>query len=107
MIGGICVMAIVDYLGAAVVDPRPDIAEDSHLWVMLLAAAGRQSANLQGALHGFRCGGAVIVRLGNGKLGIRQGEPGWDEYDDCRVRYLLPYKAQITRLLEEVNKCAR
>lgn len=43
-------------------DPRPDLAEDSVLWRILLTVARQyQGGKLFGLMHGLRCGGSRLV----------------------------------------------
>lgn len=49
-----------------VLDPRPDLREDSRLWEAVLSAA--DDPMLRGLLHGLRCAGARLERRPSGSL---------------------------------------
>lgn len=90
-------------------DPRPDIGEDHHLWVELLAQAYRQDRDLHGILHGFRCAGTMIKKASRGyRLRVPyekliSEEPGWRSRDEIAGRWLEPYRDQISDLLSSVQ----
>ena len=86
----------------AATDPRPDLVEDTGLWVRLLTLAYDVDGDKDGlacALNGFRALGA--------RLGVRDGSarllPGdVEEYDALRGRWLLPHRRTLTALLRRV-----
>ena len=75
---------------AYLLDPRPDLAEDHHLWTRLLGAAyhydGEAPAGLFGALHGLRCHGCRLSRDAQ-RLRLAAGEAG-EAYPALRDRWL-------------------
>ena len=88
-------------------DPRPDLAEDSALWVRFLDLAGEKDKQLAGTLHGFRCQGTRIVQGKKGYL-LRPGlDPtkGWknrQEYEKERDKWLMPHISVIAELLKRL-----
>ncbi|WP_143014376.1 MULTISPECIES: hypothetical protein [unclassified Paenibacillus] len=103
------------------VDPRPDLADDMHLWHVLLKMAaeddqragrvyGVDDNTLCGVLNGIRCGGTRIRPGKNGWV-IRpdidpSGHTAWttqEEYDYIKARYLQPWVSQIAGLLQELK----
>ena len=50
-------------------DPRPDIKEDSNIWIVLLIMAYLENQAAYGALHGIRCLGSKLS-LGNREEGL-------------------------------------
>lgn len=102
-----------------VVDPRPDLSEDSSLWVSFLTLAARESRQLYANLHGFRCAGARLVKATSGQLAgmyvLRPdidptGDRAWeslDLYKEFKQKYLKPMETQLLKVLGELNKQAR
>src|SRR5690625_2190083 len=43
-------------------EPRPDLEEDSRLWIAVLSMAWYRDRQLHGLLHGLRCGGSRLER---------------------------------------------
>lgn len=99
-----------------IADPRPDLAEDSHLWpqVFTLALAldvkaSRKKA-LFAALHGMRIAGTRLVKSDKtGKLVFRPlvGKDGWKseaEYKQAAAKYLRPYDRDMKELLRQLNQ---
>jgi len=88
-------------------DPRPDLAQDHYLWMRLLNMAydrdGSDVDGLAGALHGFRCCGAVLLRGDDGYLRLAPGEIAADEYAALRERYLVPHAAALVALLKALS----
>lgn len=84
------------------VDPRPDLVEDSALWKAVLVAA-RGDRALFGLLHGLRCGGARLRRRPNGrlKLDYRPLLSVWDERALLRD-WLEPNRAAIVAVFLRV-----
>jgi hypothetical protein len=89
------------------VDPRPDLAEDSQLWVLLLTLAQLHTGNLEfwGTLQGFRCMGTRIKTLPGGNLALRPliGPDGFEssiEYEKLRDRWLKPYRGVLVDLMK-------
>lgn len=102
-----------------VVDPRPDLSEDSSLWVSFLTLAARESRQLYANLHGFRCAGTRLVKATSGQLAgmyvLRPdidptGDRAWeslDLYKEFKQKYLKPMETQLLKVLGELNKQAR
>ncbi len=88
-------------------DPRPDLVEDSALWVRFLELAGEKDKQLAGTLHGFRCQGTRIV-LGRSGYVLRpelDPEKGWNsqqEYERMREKWLKPHIEKIAQLLKKL-----
>jgi hypothetical protein len=91
-----------------VVDPRPDLAEDSELWTRLLECAydldGNNPGGVFGALRAVRCCGARLVWRTQGLRIEPRFEPegGWATEADWqadRDRLLAPHAAKIRKLL--------
>ena len=55
------------YGTSTVLDPRPDLKEDSSRWEAVLSEA-RKDPELHGLLHGLRCGGARLEQRPRGSL---------------------------------------
>lgn len=104
---------ILEYLEAQV-DPRPDLVEDSHLWVQVLGAAYKVGADkgkaqpLYGLLHGLRCGGAKLKRRSDNSwfidyksLLVENG--GKDSRSELLKVWLIPAKAGIKAALAVLN----
>lgn len=90
-----------------VTDPRPDLAEDSALWVRFLELAGEKDKQLAWTLHGFRCQGTRIVQGKKGYLLRPELDPtkGWknrQEYEKERDRWLMPHIDVIAELLKKL-----
>lgn len=99
--------------GKVYMDPRPDIDDDSELWVTLLVEADKQEPKLWGALLGFRCIGARLLPVeGSDAYVLRphidpSGDCGFrsqEEYRDEAERWLRPHAAQFKLLLANVKK---
>lgn len=99
--------------------PRPDLAEDSSLWVTFLTLAVRESRELFGALHGFRCAGTRLIKATSGQLAgmyvLRPdidptGDRAWESrelYEEFKQKYLKPMEPQLLKVLGELNKQVR
>lgn len=106
-----------------VVDPRPDLTEDSALWSRLLTLAKaederlnnktvkqKQTGSFFGVLHGFRCAGTRLRRseTGSGMYVLRPdidptGERAWineAEYKQFSMRYLAPWEESLIKILK-------
>ena len=89
------------------VDPRPDLVEDSELWTRFLHLAEDENKKLTGALHGFRCQGTRIVQGKKGYLLRPELDPskGWksrQEYEKERDKWLMPHIDVIAELLKKL-----
>ena len=88
-------------------DPRPDLAEDSRLWHLLLmhcrATEDDGPDSLYGALHGFRCLGARLAVV-KGRVRLFRGDITEDEYAALRTRWLQPHHKRLTELLESMDR---
>jgi hypothetical protein len=102
---------LVGKTGKVYSDPRPDLAEDSELWLWLLVEADTISGKLFEVLHGFRCGGA---RIRQGKTGYiirpeldQTGKTSiWKtqrDYEKERDRWLRPFIKEISVLLKNLR----
>lgn len=99
-----------------VVDPRPDLSEDSSLWVLFLTLAARESQQLFEALHGFRCCGTRLIQATSGPLAgmyvLRPdidptGADAWmsqEEYETWKAKYLKPLEPQLLKVLKQLNQ---
>ena len=100
-------------LGKMYMDPRPDIDDDSELWVTILVMADKIEPKLWEALLGFRCIGARLLPVESsdayalrphmdpsGDCGFRNQE----EYRDEANRWLRPYTTQMKFLLANVKR---
>lgn len=90
-----------------VLDPRPDLIEDSKIWGMFLNLTKVNNKELANILHGFRCGG---LRLHKDKVGyILRPEFNKDslwsnqnEYERDREKWLIPRKSELIYLLNKL-----
>ena len=91
------------------VNPRPDLGEDSELWArLLLKAYVIDSGNREGlfwALHGMRCVGARL-RLGKSTAIMEAGQVAAPEYEAWKRQYLEPHRETLLRLLREIAATA-
>ena len=88
-------------------DPRPDLAEDSALWVRFLELAEKQDPMLAGTLHGFRCLGTRLRQGRSGYVLRPEIDPirGWlsqAEYEKERDKWLMPHISTIKDLLKQL-----
>lgn|GEM_PF-3436479 len=99
-------------------DPRPDLAEDSHLWNELLRIAhtfhpldAEKSAEFCAVLNGMRCGGTRI-RAGKSGWVLRPdinptGRVAWSsqaEYDEMKEKYLARWLDWLRIALKRLNE---
>jgi hypothetical protein len=99
-------------------DPRPDLAEDSHLWNELLRIAyefhpqlPEKNAEFCGVLNGMRCGGTRI-RAGKNGWVLRPdidptGRVAWSsqaEYDEMKQKYLARWLEWLKFALRRLNE---
>ncbi|MFW5962027.1 MAG: hypothetical protein ACOCQR_00245 [bacterium] len=89
-------------------EPRPDLKEDTLLWQALLKLTQENNRKLYGILHGFRCYGAkLLTNKARDKIKLvpRFEEEGlWKDNDEWKKDaqdWLIPYKKEIEKLLEE------
>jgi hypothetical protein len=88
-------------------DPRPDIWVDHNLWATLLPLAhGHGPEELFGALHGLRCLGAGLAKLG-GRVQLTHGAIDPRDYQADREKYLIPHAQQLVMILEQAQKLAQ
>lgn len=87
-----------------VIDPRPDLKADSHLWRLVLTSA-QGSPEAQGLLHGLRCGGCRLEERSNGSLRLDYTPllDVWDE-DELRREWLEPMRREIQSLFRDVAR---
>jgi hypothetical protein len=115
------------FIMALSMDPRPDLAEDSALWSLLLEIARGTNLQLAANLHGFRCIGTRLKRNrkwglvmepilpGKGaEAGARAKEAGittsdvtgWQDRDDYKAasqKYLRPYHKELLELFRMIG----
>lgn len=99
-------------------DPRPDLAEDSHLWNELLRIAyhyyevwPERNEAFCSALNVMR-GGGTRIRPGKNGWVLRPdfdetGRRAWQnqaEYDEMKEKYLRPWMECLRRALRELEK---
>ncbi len=84
------------------IEPRPDLEEDTNLWSRLLVAAwavdGELSDGLFGALHGMRCCGAKLEKAD--QVTISRGEIMQIEFVQLYNRWIQPHQSKLQPLLE-------
>ena len=90
---------------STVLDPRPDLTEDSETWVQLLGMAGDNE--LGWTLQGFRCYGTRLIK-GKRSYLLRPlvGDELWpspEAYAACRERYLRPHETELVTLLRALK----
>jgi hypothetical protein len=89
------------------VDPRPDLANDSQEWTRLLSMAEGINLELAGTLHGLRCCGLRLVWEPQG-YSLRpefNKDSGWHneaEYMADRDKWLMSYGKEIIALLNRL-----
>jgi len=84
-------------------DPRPDIKEDTLLWQLVLGCVQLyKDKQIYGNLHGFRCGGSTLC-IKNDTL-VFKFPPDYsdDQKQDCKQKYLTPYMKQLKELFKFV-----
>jgi hypothetical protein len=111
-------------------DPRPDLAEDSALWSLLLNLARETNPQLAANLHGLRCEGTRLRRSakwglameqilpgdevevdaggGEGRVKIKatDGITGWqnrEDYQAAAQEYLRPYHKELLELFRKIG----
>lgn len=95
-------------------DPRPDLADDHHLWQRFLKLAcnlpdEKNAFELVGVLNGIRCGGTLLVKGQSGYILRPLIDPkrGWSsqqEYEEMRDKYLKPHQKHIKVLLQVLKR---
>lgn len=103
--------AVTHFQNKKIQDPRPDLKEDSRLWHKLLKLAYEKNKNLAGVLHGFRCMGTRIKKVGDDWVLRPQidltGNLAWSSEDDYRENatiWLQPYRNEVIELLSQLKK---
>ncbi|CAA9264897.1 MAG: hypothetical protein AVDCRST_MAG77-2862 [uncultured Chloroflexi bacterium] len=87
--------------GECPTDPRPDLADDSPYWTVLLRWAWiEDNQSALGALHGVRCCGAVLELQASGALRIVAGAEYLGVWEDDRQKWLAPHREAIGRWLK-------
>ena len=92
-------------------DPRPDLEEDSMLWLQLFAAAREVDKHLQKNLWEMRNWGTRIREV-NGRFVLRPDIgpdtsltwPDKETYERWRDKLLAPYKVQLGELMKNISK---
>jgi len=93
-----------------VMDPRPDLVEDSELWTKLLQLAEAKNPDLAEILNVFRCMG-TRVRQGEKGYILRPdidatGSQAWtslEEYGQDKNKWLKPRAREIKELLQSLS----
>lgn len=85
-------------------DPRPELAGDSALWVRLLALADKNYEELSKPLRAMHRGGARLRKLSSGNYGLRPelGRRGWPTekvYREQADEQLGPHRELLKLLL--------
>jgi hypothetical protein len=91
------------------IDPRPDLKQDSKAWDKLLVIALETDINLAGLLHGFRCGGLRLFKERTGWVLRPEFDKTYsisiwasqEQYINDRTRWLVPH---ANRLIEVLNR---
>jgi hypothetical protein len=84
-------------------DPRPDLADDSAYWTVLLRWAWIEDDEAAlGALHGVRCCGARIRLQPSGALRIESREGYLGDWAADRERWLAPHREGIAHWLRRI-----
>jgi hypothetical protein len=97
-----------------IIDPRPDLEEDHHLWKQLLTIAHSKDEELAKVLHGLRCGGTRIKKE-NKRYVLRPdidptGRVAWEteeDYRELRDKYLKPYSFLAIQCLKELERAEK
>jgi predicted component of type VI protein secretion system len=89
-----------------ILDPRPDLTDDSNRWERLLTLAYQlpetDMDGVYGTLLGFRCMGARIFQI-NGRFQITHGEIDAEQYKRDRETYLVPVGAKVAALMAKLG----
>ena len=120
----------VNFSAGFIPDPRPDLAEDSILWSLLLEIARETNPQLAANLHGMRCEGTRLKRSekwglamepilpgdeveaesgvseGRVKVVAESGITGWRDRDDYKAaaqEYLQPYHEELLKLFKKIG----
>jgi hypothetical protein len=89
-------------------DPRPDLTNDTELWITFLMIAELMDEQLAHILHGFRCAGARLIKTNAGYV-LRpefNKDSLWDnqvEYDQDKKQYLVKYADKIIECLNRLG----
>jgi hypothetical protein len=89
-------------------DPRPDLTNDTELWITFLMIALIVDEQLAYILHGFRCAGARLIKANAGYV-LRpefNKDSLWDnqgEYDRDKKQYLMVYGNKIIDCLNRLG----
>ena len=87
-----------------ILDPRPDLEADHHLWQQLLNETEKETDNLHWNLHGFRCEGCKLHET-KGKIKLAPGSKlSKSKYKELRREYLIPHSKTIKEIFERVEK---
>ena len=89
-------------------DPRPDLERDSNLWELFISITYLADEQLAYILHGFRCGGARLLKSNNGYVMRPEFNHNslWDnqvEYEQDRKKFLMPYAEKIVDCLNRLG----
>jgi len=86
-------------------DPRPDLAQDSNRWEVLLAMAHADHGcdEFWWVLQGIRCLGARLA-LVDGRLTIQRGEISSKEYAEIKAEYLAPCVNDVVAMLDRTTE---
>lgn len=109
----------MDVNKSVIFDPRPDLAEDSTLWSLVLSVACEINPQLAANLHGFRCIGTRLKRNKKWGLVMEPILPGpgagsgtdaeitdWQDRDDYKAmsqKYLRPYHKELLELFKKIG----
>ncbi len=80
-------------------DPRPDLKQDHGLWTDLLTNAHSIDPNVEGLLHGLRCGGARLQKSPDHRLTITRGEWSVPEWEEIKAQWLTPNRDMIVKAI--------
>lgn len=80
-------------------DPRPELREDSELWLDMLVQAEKYSGQLVGNLYEMRHQGTRIRHGQHGYVMYPDAGQDVDQYRESRDRLLGPYREQLRDIL--------
>lgn len=89
-------------------DPRPDLTNDTEMWIIFLSITMLVDEQLAHILHGFRCAGARLINTNSGYV-LRpefNKDSLWDnqdEYDKNKKQYLMKYADKIIDCLNRLG----